>query len=182
MTEHDTEHAHDHHHEDDVSTATLGVLTVSSSRTLADDPSGDAIVDIAESNDLTVATRDLVADDRRAIRRAVDRFAADSDVDAVITTGGTGLTEDDVTVEALEPLFDREIPGFGERFRALSVEDIGPNGMLTRAAAGISGTVPIFCLPGSEAAARLGTGDLIVPTLGHVLGLVGNGDGHGHDH
>jgi len=171
----DHSHSHDdraEHHAHDATSVSVAVLTVSSSRTLADDAGGDAIVAALEESGNPVAARDLVADDEQAIRRAVDDFAGREGVDAVVTTGGTGLTPDDVTVEAVRPLLDREIPGFGEQFRARSVEEVGPHGMLTRATAGVSGDVPVFCLPGSENAARLGARELVAPTVGHVLGLV----------
>jgi len=133
----------------------------------------------------TVVQRDLVADDRRAIRRRVDGFCDDDAVDAVVTTGGTGVTPDDVTVEAVEELFDRELPGFGERFRARSVAEVGPHALVSRATAGIADRTPAFCLPGSENAAAFGTEELIVPIVGHVVGLVAggpHGHAHGHDH
>jgi len=177
MTHHDhgneDHHAGDHdHHAGDAESVSVAVLTISSSRTLEEDAGGDAIVAAIEDSGNAVAARELVGDDERAIRSAVDGLADRDDVDAVVTTGGTGLTPDDVTVDALRPLFDREIPGFGEQFRARSVEEVGPHGMLTRASAGVSGDVPVFCLPGSENAARLGARELVVPTVGHVLGLV----------
>ncbi len=170
----------DDHHAHDVSAVNAAVVTVSTSRTVGDDPSGDAIERVLQEAGHTVTGRDLVNDDKGEIRRRVGAFVARTDVDAVITTGGTGVTVDDVTVEAVRPLFDREIPGFGEQFRAQSVEAVGPHGMLSRAVAGTSEGVPIFCLPGSEDGARFGTEELIVPVLGHVVGLAG-GDGHDHE-
>lgn len=169
------------HHAHDVSTVSVAVLTVSSSRTASDDPSGDAIERVLEDANHTVVVRDLVADDQRAIRRRVSAFVARSDVDSVVTTGGTGVTTDDVTVEAVKPLFDREIPGFGEQFRTRSVEEVGPHGMLSRAVAGTGGGVPIFCLPGSEDAAQFGTVELIAPIIGHVVGLVAPNDEESHE-
>jgi molybdenum cofactor biosynthesis protein B len=160
----DDHHAHDH---DAVSVA---ILTVSSSRTLDDDPAGDAIADLLSAAGHDIAARALVADDRAAIRdRAADLL---DDADALVTTGGTGLTPDDVTVDALAPLFDRPIPGFGELFRWLSYEDVGAMAMASRATAGVADEALVFCLPGSEAAARLGAEELIAPALGHLLGLV----------
>ncbi|WP_340100683.1 MogA/MoaB family molybdenum cofactor biosynthesis protein [Salinibaculum salinum] len=187
---HDHETGHDGHHADDRTSVLFGILTVSSSRTLDNDASGDAIVDSVEAADHTVASRDLVADDERAIRDRLTELLGDEAVDAVVTTGGTGLTPDDVTPEAASELFDREIPGFGEQFRAQSVEDVGPHGMLTRATAGIVDGKPVFCLPGSEQAADFGTTELVVPVVGHVVGLAGTeGDNHddhsehgGHEH
>ena len=167
----------DDHHAHDADSIAFGVLTVSSSRTLETDPSGDALVDGIESEGHSVAVRDLVADDERAIRERVEVMADRDDVDAIVTTGGTGLTPDDVTPEAVEPLVTRKIPGFGEQFRAKSVDDVGPHGMLTRATAGIVDGVPVFSLPGSEQAAGFGMAELVAPVVGHVVGLAG---GHGH--
>lgn len=170
----------DHHATDRVAVS-VGVLTVSSSRTAADDRAGDAIVTALRDGGHAVADRDIVSDDEAAIKRTVEEFLDDDAVDAVVTTGGTGVTPDDVTIEAVRPLFDRELPGFGEQFRARSVESVGPLGMLSRATAGVSGASPVFCLPGSEDAARLGTADLVVPVLGHLVGLAGGDGEHGHD-
>ena len=175
----------DDHHADDAEAIGFGVLTISSSRTVGTDESGDVLVDAIERDGHTVAVRDIVTDDEAAIARCVEELASEDGVDAVVSTGGTGLTPDDVTVEAVRPLFGREIPGFGERFRARSVEDIGPHGMLTRATAGVVTGVPVFCLPGSEQAAEFGAGELVLPVVGHVVGLAGDGDGdhdHSHDH
>jgi len=88
-----------------------------------------------------------------------------------VTTGGTGVTPDDVTVEAVEPLFEKRLPGFGELFRRLSYEEIGTQAIATRATAGIADGVPVFCLPGSESAVRLGTEEIIVEVVGHLAGL-----------
>jgi len=93
------------------------------------------------------------------------------DVDVVVTTGGTGVTPDDVTIEAVEPLFDKRLPGFGELFRTLSYDGIGTKVVGTRATAGIAEGVPVFCLPGSENAARLGTEEIVVAEASHLAGL-----------
>jgi len=172
----------DDHHSHDVSAVRTAVLTVSSTRTLETDSGGDAVVASLEAAGHAVVGRDLVADDEGAIRMRIEEFVSRADVDAVVTTGGTGLTSDDVTVEAVRALFDREMPGFGERFRARSVEDIGPRAMLSRATAGVSDGVLVFSLPGSESGARFGTSELVAPVLGHAVGLVGGGNGHGHEH
>ncbi len=165
----------DHHHADDATAVGVGILTVSSSRTLDADPSGDAIAAIL-GEEADVVSRELVADDRAAIQSAVRAQRDEDPVDTIVTTGGTGLTPDDVTVDAIEPLLDRTIPGFGERFRARSVEDVGEMGMLSRATAGVCDGVLVFCLPGSEAAARLGA-ELIEPILGHAVGLASEKQG-----
>ncbi len=171
----------DHHHHHDADTVSFGVLTVSSSRTLDTDASGDTIVAAIEADGHTVAVRDLVGDEGTSIRERVGEFVDREDVDSVVTTGGTGVTPDDVTVEALTPLFDREVPGFGEQFRARSVEEVGPHAMISRATAGVADGVPVFCLPGSQQAAEFGTEELILPVVGHLVSLA-SGEGGGHDH
>lgn len=174
----------DDHHARDAESVAYSVLTISSSRTLDDDPGGDAVLAaIVDAGD-AVVERDLVTDDEAAIRERVEAAVASDDVDAVVTTGGTGLSPDDVTPEAVGPLFDREIPGFGEEFRSRSVEAVGPHGTLSRATAGVADSVPVFCLPGSEQAASTGAAELVLPIAGHVVGLAGDAgdrDGH-HEH
>lgn len=162
---------HRDHHADDVGTVNTGVVTVSSTRTPDADGSGDAVVSAIENAGHRVSVRDVAADEVETVRETVLGYVERADVDAVVTTGGTGLTHDDVTIEAIEPLFEREMPGFGEQFRARSVENIGLHGMLSRATAGVIDDAPVFCLPGSEQAAGFGTDELVTPVLGHVVGL-----------
>lgn len=161
------EHDHPHHV---VANVSFGVVTVSSSRTLDADESGDAIVSLVESEGMDVGARELVGDDKEEIRETVLELVDDGDVDAIVTTGGTGLSPADVTVESLRPHFDREIPGFGELFRTRSDEEIGPRALLSRACAGVIEDVPVFCLPGSRSGASFGTEELILPTIGHIVG------------
>ena len=170
-------HGHDHSHDDksshphhEVETVTFGVVTVSTSRTLEDDKSGDALEALIESDGHDVARRELVGDDRNAITATVAALVEADGIEAVVLTGGTGLSPEDVTVEAVRPLTDQEIPGFGELFRMLSYDDIGPRALLSRAFAGSCDGVPVFCLPGSTQGATFGTEELILPTIGHVLG------------
>lgn len=165
------DHSHDDHHAHDVESVGYGIVTVSSSRSLDDDPAGDAIASAVESVGDEVAIRELVGDSYDTVQSTVDRLADRDDVDCVVTTGGTGVTPDDVTVEAAGRLFDKELPGFGELFRSLSREEIGTMVVGTRATAGIVGDVPVFCLPGSENAARLGAEEIITEEAGHLSGL-----------
>ena len=170
--DHDDHHDHhDEHHRHDVGNVGYAVVTVSSSRSIEDDPSGDAIATAAENAGGEVVTREVVRDDYDGVQGAVNNLVDRDDVDCVVTTGGTGVTPDDVTVEAIEPLFDKTLPGFGELFRALSREEIGTMVVATRATAGIAGDVPVFCLPGSENAARLGAEEIITEQAGHLAGL-----------
>jgi len=170
--ESNSEDGHDHHG-GEATELGVAVLTVSSTRSLTEDPSGDAIASICEEAGHVVVTRELVSDDYDRVKQGVDAVTTRGDVDVVVTTGGTGVTPDDVTIEATEPLFEKELPGFGELFRRRSEEEIGTRVVATRATAGIAGGVPVFCLPGSEDAVRLGTGEIIVPEVGHLVHLVG---------
>jgi molybdenum cofactor biosynthesis protein B len=172
-------HEHHHHDRDELGVA---VLTVTSSRSLDDDAAGDRIVDALENAGHEVTTRDLVPDDYDKVQGTVERFVDRDDTDIVITTGGTGVTPDDVTVEAVRPLFDKELPGFGELFRRRSYDEIGTMVVATRATAGVAGDVPVFSIPGSENAAALGV-ELIVASAGHLAGLAGrDDDDHAHTH
>ena len=165
------EESHDHHHHHDIETVRAAVVTVSSTRSLDEDDAGDAIQSAVEANGDELATRDLVRDDFDNIQAAIDALVGREDVDVVITTGGTGVTPDDVTIEAVEPLFEKTLPGFGELFRRRSEADVGTRVVATRAAGGIADGVPVFCLPGSEAAVRLGVAEIILPEAGHLAGL-----------
>lgn len=159
------------HHEHDEDAVSIAVVTVSSSRTLDDDPGGDIIATALTEAGHDVTDRLLATDEQVAIADTVTS-ALDAGAEVIVTTGGTGLTDDDVTVDALSPLFDREIPGFGELFRYVSFEEIGPMAMASRATAGVVADRLVFCLPGSENAARTASEQLVAPTVGHLLGLV----------
>ncbi|MGM0399558.1 MAG: MogA/MoaB family molybdenum cofactor biosynthesis protein [Halobacteriota archaeon] len=164
------EHGHEHHAHDKTELG-VGVVTITSSRSLDEDPSGDAIEEILEAAGHAVVTRELVRDSRDVIQSTVDNLIDRGDVDLVVTTGGTGVSPDDVTVEAVRPLFEKDLPGFGEVFRAASYEEIGTKVVGTRATAGIANGVPVFVLPGSENAVTLATEEIICPEAGHLAGL-----------
>jgi len=163
---------HDHHHNHGTDeTLDFAVLTISSSRSSEDDESGPIAREAIEDAGHRVAATEVVTDDAEAIReRVADRRA---DVDVIVTTGGTGLTPDDVTIEAIRPLLDPEIPGVGEYFRRLSHEQVGTAAMLTRATAGIVGETAVYAFPGSPDAIELGVEDVLLPEIGHVVGLAG---------
>lgn len=165
-------HGDGHHHAHDVETFEAAVVTISSTRTLENDPSGDEIVTALEHAGHTVVTRELIDDDYDSIQAAIDALIGRRDVDVVVTTGGTGVTPDDVTVEAVRPLFDKVLPGFGELFRRRSEAEIGTRVIATRATAGIAGGVLVVCLPGSVNAVSLGI-EIIEPEAGHLVGLLG---------
>ena len=143
----------------------IAVLTISDSRDESTDTSGAALVEGLTAAGHRLAEKQIVPDDIYIIRREVSRWIADSNVQAVITNGGTGLTGRDGTPEALSPLFDRTIEGFGELFRWLSVEDVGTSTIASRAIAGVANATFVFALPGSTNACRTGWSKIIEPQL-----------------
>ena len=132
----------------------LCVLTVSDSRTLANDTSGDYLVEALTDAGHRLHARALLPDDRYKLRAIVSQWIADDAVDGILVTGGTGFTGRDSTPEALLPLLDKQMPGFGELFRAVSVEEIGTSSLQSRAFAGMANGTFLFALPGSTSACR----------------------------
>jgi len=167
--DHGGQEGHDHH-ASDIETVSAAILTISSSRSLEEDPAGEAIGEAFERAGHEVSTRALVTDDHDDVQAAIDELVDRGDTDIVVTTGGTGITPDDVTIEAVSPLFTKELPGFGELFRRRSYGEIGARIVATRAIAGVAGETPVFCLPGSENAARLGS-EIATEVCGHLAGL-----------
>ena len=150
------------------------MLTVSDTRSARDDPGGDGIARSIEDAGHRVVRRGWTRDEVRAIRAAARAALGDRRVEVLIATGGTGLSPRDVTPEALEPLVERTMPGFGELFRSVSREQIGSAAWLSRAGAGVARGKLVFWLPGSPAGAGLAMRELILPELGHALRLVGS--------
>jgi molybdenum cofactor biosynthesis protein B len=132
----------------------LCVLTVSDSRTPDNDTSGDYLVEALQAEGHRLSARALLPDDRYRLRAQVSQWIADPRVDGVLVTGGTGFTGRDSTPEALLPLLDKEMPGFGELFRAISFDEIGTSSLQSRAFAGVANATFVFCLPGSTSACR----------------------------
>ena len=143
----------------------IAVITISDTRTLTDDKSGQTLVDRVTAEGHRMAGRAIVKDDVRAIRATVRKFAKQKDVDVIISTGGTGLTGRDVTVEAMRPLFDKEIEGFGVLFHMISFQKIKTSTIQSRATAGIVSGKYVFCLPGSPGACRDGWDEILKPQL-----------------
>jgi molybdopterin adenylyltransferase len=150
-------------------TARCFVLTVSDTRTPETDASGRAIRELIAAAGHHVAGHQIVRDEPAEVAAVVRAQAAESGVQVVITTGGTGITSRDGTFEALDGLFEKRLDGFGELFRMLSYEEIGAAAMLSRATAGTVQRKAVFVLPGAENAVRLALTRLILPELGHVL-------------
>ena len=140
----------------DFNPLSLCVLTVSDSRTADNDTSGDYLCEALRASGHRLHERAIVRDDKYAMRALVSRWIAEGDVDGILVTGGTGFTGRDSTPEALLPLLDKQMPGFGELFRALSFEEIGTASLQSRAFAGLANNTFVFCLPGSTSACRTG--------------------------
>jgi molybdenum cofactor biosynthesis protein B len=153
-------------------------VTVSDTRTAADDLSGRALSE--ELAAFTLMKHAIVRDEPSLIVALVRDMIAKDEADAIVFSGGTGIAPRDQTSETLESLFDKRLDGFGEAFRRLSWEQIGPRAILSRATAGTVGTRMIFSLPGSEKAVRLGARELIVPILTHAIDLLQGRTTHGH--
>jgi molybdenum cofactor biosynthesis protein B len=155
------------HRKDAPASVRCFVLTISDTRTEANDASGDAIVELLTSAGQSIVGRRIVRDDPAAVRDALQSGTGGADV--IITTGGTGITRRDSTYEAIAALLDKRLDGFGELFRMLSYAEIGAAAMLSRATAGSIGSTAVFSLPGSEHAVRLAMTRLILPEVGHVV-------------
>jgi molybdenum cofactor biosynthesis protein B len=143
----------------------VAVLTVSDTRGREQDESGDYLVASLREAGHELAARALLRDDKYQLRAQVSAWIADESVDGILVTGGTGFTGRDSTPEALLPLLDKLMDGFGEVFRALSFEEIGSSSLQSRAFAGLANGTFLFCLPGSTSACRLGWEKLVCPQL-----------------
>jgi len=145
------------------------VLTVSDTRTPETDAGGRAVADLLRAAGHRVAGTAIVRDEPEQIRGAIERQLADPEVQAVITTGGTGIGSRDSTYEVVAAMLHKRLDGFGELFRMLSYEQVGPAAMLSRACAGLVAGRILVALPGSEAAVRLAMERLLIPELGHLV-------------
>ena len=143
----------------------IAVLTISDTRSLDDDKSGATLAERLTTAGHTLAARAIIPDEIKPIRSLVKRWIADPDIDAIITTGGTGFTGRDVTPEAIEPLFEKRMDGFSIAFHMLSHAKIGASTVQSRATAGTSGATFIFCLPGSPGACRDGWDGILAAQL-----------------
>lgn len=152
-------------------------VTVSDTRSTADDASGKALME--ELAAFVLVRHVIVPDEPDRITAIVREAVEKREADAIVFTGGTGIAPRDLTFETLSSLFDKTLDGFGEAFRRLSWDEIGPRAILSRATAGTVGACVVFSLPGSEKAVRLGARALIAPVLGHAVDLVNGRTKHG---
>lgn len=149
------------------------IITVSDTRSEATDASGRAIADLLIAAGHQVAGRTIVRDDPALVRSTIERQLAYKAAQVIITTGGTGITSRDSTIEAVDALLEKRLEGFGELFRNLSYQQIGAAAMMTRATAGLAAGRIVVSLPGSEAAVRLAMEKLLLPELGHLAQQAG---------
>ena len=147
----------------------IAIISVSSTRTIAQDDSGLWMKKISEKEGHAVVLHRVVPDDKRTIATAACDAINLSDAQAVLLTGGTGISSKDVTIEAISPLFQKELTAFGPVFAQLSLEKIDSAAIMSRATAGIVGRTAIFCIPGSLKACKLACKALIFPELGHIV-------------
>ena len=145
------------------------MITVSDTRTLENDRGGQMLEESLAAAGHTIARREIVPDDPNRIRSLIEELADATALDAILITGGTGIAARDQTYETVSGLLTKTLPGYGELFRMLSYEDIGPAAMLSRTIGGVIGQVVLLTMPGSPAAVRLALDKLILPELAHVV-------------
>lgn len=157
------------HKHDAPKTVTVAVLSLSSTRSLADDESGNWIAQAAAELGHRVVYHRVLPDDAAVIAMEVREITENIEPGVLLMTGGTGIAPRDVTIEAVSPLFAKSLPAFGPLFAHLSLEEVGSAALLSRAAAGVIGRTAVFCMPGSLKACRLACTRLIFPELGHLV-------------
>ena len=145
------------------------VVTVSDTRTRETDTGGQLLCDLLSQSQFLITARELIADDPARMRPLLEKFRDDANIDAVLMTGGTGLTSRDQTFETVSSFITKSLPGYGELFRMLSYQEIGPAAMLSRAIGGLMDRTIVLTLPGSPAAVRLAVERIIVPELRHLV-------------
>jgi len=150
-------------------TVRLGIVTLSTTRGPAEDESGNWMAETARQKGHAVLFHRVLPDDAPIIRETLLALLAEHDPDAVLMNGGTGAGPSDVTIEAVRPLFQKELTAFGVLFAQLSYADIGAAALISRASAGIIGRAAVFCMPGSIKACRLACDRLVFPELGHLV-------------
>ncbi len=169
MSDRSPAHPQHHHRKAAAVSVSCAVITVSDTRSLETDTGGQRVVDLLEEAGHRVVERRIVPDEEAAIAAAAHDAIEAPSVQAVVLTGGTGVAPRDVTPEAVRPLLEREVPGFGELFRMLSYEEIGSGALLSRALAGLAQGTVLFVLPGSRGAVQLGLKKLVLPEVGHLV-------------
>lgn len=157
------------HRREALKTVRCAVITVSDTRTLENDRGGQILAESLAEAGHTITRREIVPDDPNRIRAIIEELADAAMLDAILITGGTGIAARDQTFETVSALLTKVLPGYGELFRMLSYEDIGPAAILSRTIGGVVGQVVLLTMPGSPAAVRLALDKLILPELAHVV-------------
>lgn len=150
----------------------IAILSMSDTRSLSEDKSGLRIAQQAENSGHEIVFHAVIPDDRDRIVETVREIIRQYSPHALLMTGGTGVSPKDMTIEAVRPLFDKELTAFGTLFAALSFQEIGSSAILSRATAGIIGKTIVFCMPGSLKACQLACNKLIFPEIGHIAGHI----------
>jgi molybdopterin adenylyltransferase len=164
----------EHKRKADIRDARVAVITLSNSRSVREDESGDTIQKLLEENGHTVSIRKLIADNRTVLRATLRELTRQKDVQVIITTGGTGIAASDITIETVKGMIEKELPGFNSLFMLLSYQQAKSAAMLSRALAGTLKGKAVFCLPGSPRACKLATEALILPEIRHIIMLLGS--------
>ena len=164
----------------------IATITLSDTRTQADDESGRVLGELLQAAGFAIASHTILREDPDLLRETISLSCGDRGIDAIVTTGGTGLAPRDRTIETLQGMFEKTLDGFGEAFRRMSWDAIGPNAILSRAAAGVVRRKLVVALPGSTNAVRLAVTELLAPTLAHAVALASGAGGaaasHGSGH
>jgi molybdenum cofactor biosynthesis protein B len=165
--------SHEEHRAAAPASVRCAVITVSDTRTLQTDTGGCLVVDLLSTAGHQVLERGIVPDEPMRIRSLLESLASHDDLQAILLTGGTGIAQRDQTFETVSSLLTKPLPGYGELFRMLSYQEIGPAAMLSRATGGLLGRKVVLTMPGSPAGVRLAMEKLILPELGHLVGEAG---------
>lgn len=157
------------HRRDQKVSAGFAILIVSDSRTKETDESGKTAIELLEAEGHLVKAYDIVRNDSKAIEDTMREYISNPEVRVILTSGGTGVSSRDMTVNTVAPMLDQVLPGFGEHFRKLSYDEIGVAGIYSRSTAGLIDNKVVFCLPGSRNAVRTAFTKIILPGIGHLL-------------
>lgn len=167
---------HKHHAPNGIKMALVIVSTSRYKEKVSEKKSSDRTIpevkEIFSSNDIILESIDIIPDSEKDIKQVLEDLSNRDSLNGILFSGGTGLSPKDITYEAIEPLLEKKLPGFGELFRSLSYKEIGSSAMLSRAIAGTINNLIIFLLPGSPNAVKLGLEELIIPELGHIIYLL----------
>ncbi|MFW9807078.1 MAG: molybdenum cofactor biosynthesis protein B [Candidatus Thorarchaeota archaeon] len=159
----------DEHRRDQKVSAGCAVLIVSDSRTKKTDKSGKIAIELLEKEGHVIKAYDIVKNERNAIESAMSAYVSNPEIRLILTSGGTGVGNRDMTVSTVAPMFDQLLPGFGEHFRKLSYDEIGVAGIFSRSTAGLIENNVVFCLPGSKNAVITALTEVILPGIGHLF-------------